>query len=153
MNALNDFLRGKAHLYHSGEVNRNPRACHVPSKEHTTQSVDLVVAVLFPRQHKTRVLPSLRYPTILCGQNNTPRSTPGPAPCSAPQGHTKSESEGGVASIFLFSHDSAFYLACSRNGPDRPGACCPQPLGSLSTSAVNRAEDTDSLWSCRNSRL
>jgi hypothetical protein len=74
MNALNDFLRGKAHLYHSGDINRNPRACHVPSKEHTTQSVDLIVAVLFPHQHKTRVLPSLRYPTISCGQNYTHRS-------------------------------------------------------------------------------
>ena len=30
MNGLNEFLRGKAHQYHSEEAKRNARACHVP---------------------------------------------------------------------------------------------------------------------------
>ena len=32
MNALCDFLRGKAHQYHSEEAKRNASACHVPWK-------------------------------------------------------------------------------------------------------------------------
>ena len=32
MNALCEFLRGKAHQYHSEEANRNACACHVPWK-------------------------------------------------------------------------------------------------------------------------
>ena len=30
MKLLNEFLRGKAHQYHSEEAKRNARACHVP---------------------------------------------------------------------------------------------------------------------------